>query len=152
MSRWSLVMTLVTLLNPSNIVVWSCVTNDGGLPRGCSAKHISPRKGNWGRNVTLSDFYDDMTQRLSSLVPSSTIIQYILHIFLISQKIFHLCMLSRQLNTPIPYPDSKVHGANMGPTGVLSAPDGPHVGPMNLAIRDVHPNLKIIFKHNGYRR
>ena len=23
-------------------------------------------------------------------------------------------------------PDSKVHGANMGPTWVLSAPDGPH--------------------------
>ena len=33
------------------------------------------------------------------------------------------------------YPDSKVHGANMGPTLVLPAPDGPHVGPMNLAIR-----------------
>ena len=32
-------------------------------------------------------------------------------------------------------PDNKVHGANMGPTWVLSAPDGPHVGPMNLAIR-----------------
>ena len=32
------------------------------------------------------------------------------------------------------HPDSKVHGANMGPTWVLSAPDGPHVGPMNLAI------------------
>ena len=31
-------------------------------------------------------------------------------------------------------PDSKVHGANMGPTWVLSAPDGPNVGPMNLAI------------------
>ena len=33
-------------------------------------------------------------------------------------------------------PDSKVHGANIGPTWVLSAPDGPHVGPMNLAIWD----------------
>ena len=33
-------------------------------------------------------------------------------------------------------PDSKVHGSYMGPTWVLSAPDGPHVGPMNLAIRD----------------
>ena len=32
-------------------------------------------------------------------------------------------------------PDSKVHGANMGPTWVLSAPDRPHVGPMNHAIR-----------------
>ena len=36
----------------------------------------------------------------------------------------------------IRFPDNKVHGANMGPTWVLSAPDGPHVGPMNLAIRD----------------
>ena len=35
-----------------------------------------------------------------------------------------------------PNPDSKVHGANMGPTWVLSAPDGPHVGPVNLAIRE----------------
>ena len=35
-------------------------------------------------------------------------------------------------------PDSKVHGANMGPTLVLSAPDGPHVGPMNLAIGDIN--------------
>ena len=32
-------------------------------------------------------------------------------------------------------PDSKVHGAYLGPTRVLSAPDGPHVGLMNLAIR-----------------
>ena len=37
------------------------------------------------------------------------------------------------------YPDSKVYGANMGPIWgvgpirVLSAPDGPHDGPMNLA-------------------
>ena len=32
-------------------------------------------------------------------------------------------------------PDSKVHGDNMGPTWVLSPPDGPHVGSLNLAIR-----------------
>ena len=32
------------------------------------------------------------------------------------------------------FPDSKFHGANMGPTWVLSAPGGPHVGLMNLAI------------------
>ena len=31
--------------------------------------------------------------------------------------------------------DSKVHGSNMGPTWVLSAPCGPHVGPINLAVR-----------------
>ena len=32
-------------------------------------------------------------------------------------------------------PDSKFHVVNMGPTWVLSAPGGPHVGPINLAIR-----------------
>ena len=31
------------------------------------------------------------------------------------------------------HPDSKIHWVNMGPTWVQSAPDGPHVGPMNLA-------------------
>ena len=35
-------------------------------------------------------------------------------------------------------PDSKDLGANMGPIWVLSAPDGPHVGPMNLAIKDYY--------------
>ena len=35
------------------------------------------------------------------------------------------------INDNIDYPDSKVHGANMGPTWVLSATDGP----MNFAIR-----------------
>ena len=33
------------------------------------------------------------------------------------------------------YPDSKVPVANTGPTWVLAAPGGPHIGPMNLAIR-----------------
>ena len=36
------------------------------------------------------------------------------------------------------FPDSKIHGANMGPTWVLSSPGGPHDGPMNLAIRVVN--------------
>ena len=35
----------------------------------------------------------------------------------------------------VPHPDSKLHGANMRPTWVLLAPDGPHVGPMKIAIR-----------------
>ena len=32
------------------------------------------------------------------------------------------------------YPDSKVHGANMGPIWGRQDPSGPHVGPMNFAI------------------
>ena len=44
----------------------------------------------------------------------------------------------KPLPEPVTYtnPESKVHGANTGPTWVLSAPDGPHVGPMNLAITE----------------
>ena len=41
----------------------------------------------------------------------------------------------KQWATYSAYPDSKVHGANMGPIWVLSAPDGAHIGPMNFALR-----------------
>ena len=41
------------------------------------------------------------------------------------------------------FPDNKVHGANMEPTWVLSAPSGPHVGPMNLAIGVVYSVFEI---------
>ena len=34
-------------------------------------------------------------------------------------------------------PDSKVHGANMGPIWDRQDPGGPHVGPMNFVISDV---------------
>ena len=45
-------------------------------------------------------------------------------------------------------PDSKVHGANMGPNWVLLAPDGPHFGPMNLAIWDIKgSNNSLILLH-----
>ena len=33
----------------------------------------------------------------------------------------------------------------MGPTWVLSAPDGPHDGPMNLAIRDYSDTTPCVF-------
>ena len=41
---------------------------------------------------------------------------------------------------PLPILDNKVHEANMGPTWVLSAPDGPHARAMNLAIRGIALN------------
>ena len=44
-------------------------------------------------------------------------------------------------------PDNKVHGTNMGPTWVLSAPDGPHVGSMNLAIRDLSSSTFHLYVH-----
>ena len=45
-------------------------------------------------------------------------------------------------------PESKVHGANMGPTWVLSALVGPHVGPVNFAIWIVWNN-EIRRHHDG---
>ena len=40
--------------------------------------------------------------------------------------------------------DSKVHGANMGPTWVLSAPDGLHADPMNFAIWEVRDTVHLL--------
>ena len=56
----------------------------------------------------------------------------LLHLYL---KLNQFPVPEKQLWIIWKHPDNKVHGANMGPTLVLSAPDGPHVGPMNLAIR-----------------
>ena len=41
-------------------------------------------------------------------------------------------------------PDGKVHGANMAPTWDLSAPTGPHIGPMNLGGVLHHVTLELI--------
>ena len=48
------------------------------------------------------------------------------------------CALASVLRIRILYsiPDSKVHGANMGPISGRQDPGGPHVGPMNFAIGD----------------
>ena len=51
-------------------------------------------------------------------------------------------------------PDNKVHVANMEPSWVLSAPGGPHVGRMNLAIRDVlnirYKQRVLMHRHQGW--
>ena len=41
-----------------------------------------------------------------------------------------------KFSVPNTYPDNKVHGTNMGPIWGRQDPGGPHVGPMNLVIRD----------------
>ena len=47
-------------------------------------------------------------------------------------------------------PDSKVHGANMGPTLVLSAPGGPHDRPINLLTGTVKYNRRTIVGGGRY--
>ena len=42
-------------------------------------------------------------------------------------------------------PDSKAHGANIGPTWVLSAPDGPHVDLIKLFVWAAMWYIEFIF-------
>ena len=77
-------------------------------------------------------------------IPSHEVIMYITIFNVPSHNIMHetswnLMSVYEFLSATLAvnFPNSKVHGANMGPTWDLSAPDGPHVGPMNLAIRVV---------------
>ena len=43
-------------------------------------------------------------------------------------------------------PDSKVHGADMGPIWGRQDPGGPHVGPMNFAIWDPISVDEVVFR------
>ena len=55
-------------------------------------------------------------------------------------QILKLCgfvEVTHPVSTGYDYPDSKVHGANMGPTWGRQDPGGSHVGPINLAIWDI---------------
>ena len=61
---------------------------------------------------------------------------YLYHIYIYVCVWIYICLWLLRYS-----PDSKVHGANMGPTWVLSAPDGPQVGPMNLAGLSLPPKL-----------
>ena len=45
-------------------------------------------------------------------------------------------------------PDSKVHGANMGPIWGRQDPGGPHVGPKNFAIWEEIRSFRIFFNVN----
>ena len=51
------------------------------------------------------------------------------------------CIYCREINgrDSVISTDSKVHGANMGPTWGWQDPGGPHVGPMNLAVWEPIP-------------
>ena len=47
---------------------------------------------------------------------------------------FNITLLKALLKLKYEYPDSKVHGAKMGPIWGWQDPGGPHVGPMNFDI------------------
>ena len=71
--------------------------------------------------------------------------QFNMILFFLSCCKYHFRMVTYVNKIP---PDNKVHEDNMGPTWYLSAPIGPHVGPMNLAIRGYYRWMNRISRHN----
>ena len=49
-------------------------------------------------------------------------------------------------------PDSKVHGANMGPIWARQDSGGPHVGPINFAIWDTLCNVSKRFDIDNHQQ
>ena len=47
------------------------------------------------------------------------------------------------------WPRYNAHGAHLGPTWLLSAPGGPHVGPINLVIRTAHRSVNCLNVKHG---
>ena len=83
------------------------------------------------------NFYWEKIHRIMECLPISHPHMWVVGVSVVSMFEKNYGVLTEPRNILDISPDSKVHGANMGPTWVLSAPDGPHVGPMNLAIREV---------------
>ena len=79
-------------------------------------------------------------ERVSILIQVSQWVIFVRYIsfwyeWAVSSLVVSITGLSKiDLNINLPYPDSKVYGANMGPTWGWQDPDGPHVGHANLAI------------------
>ena len=107
------------ICNSSHIELWDVITDPCGFnPRPDLALGIDTQIARfmgptWGPPVA------DRTQVGPMLAPWSLLTGVFASVFVC----VHHC------------PDSKVHGANMGPTWGRQDPGGPHVGPMNLANR-----------------
>ena len=72
-----------------------------------------------------------LSPRETSLHAWVHVVPYLVDAF---QVRFHWQITHKKWVADLGSPDSKVRGANMGPIWVLSAPDGPLVGPMSFAI------------------
>ena len=80
---------------------------------------------------------------MSSEAKAQTLCWYWRSISQANHTRIELCCYSTAWKQRVEHSDpvSKVHGANIGPTRVLSAPGGPHVDPKNLAIGKLFPCL-----------
>ena len=131
--------------------LWIFITkHESPKPKGDSYTWSAPTRNN-GACVIMSLLHLQVSQHLAVLCHQQAQCWmknyvYLIPILLCYQFFLITCLnydfqngrryLKKSCGTSsVNLPDSKVDGANKGPTWVLSAPDGPHVGPMNLVIR-----------------
>ena len=112
-----------------------------GFTRPASCKFIEAGPYYWDSSpVILSTLSRHFIARQGYKIADTRIVTRVAgHICLLQH--FHACFKMTYWWTSLiiatNIPDSKVHGANMGPIWGRQGPSEPHVGPMNLAIWDV---------------
>ena len=81
------------------------------------------------------------------------ILRYVVNVFeqLCLLMMTSWCGIPKSQYDLCPIPDSKVHGANMGPAWGQQDPGGPHVGHVNPAIWDIYLIHSAIGNHHGLR-
>ena len=118
----------LSLLDSSHSRLWSWYTVPGPTvwvsSLMASTCYLTARPSSWGS--TLPSCHGGKPHGSSHMGESRTRLLY-------SESLVQDCGDSSALAS-INCPDSKVHGANMGPIWGRQDPGGPHVGPMNFAI------------------
>ena len=84
--------------------------------------------------ILIKCIYRLITEQTLENTKYGTTLPYVVHVkcFMGHACIFHTAHYI--IHVKYIYPDSKVHGANMGPIWSRQDPGGPHGGPMNIAI------------------
>ena len=102
-------------------------------PLFASVMGVSMKPSDYGNEVPGPSAYDDVTvrQMTSEFLQNAT-----------AHGLQRIAGSSSKIKMVISNPDSKVHGANMGPMWGRQDPGGPHVGAMNFAIWEKAKNNK----------
>ena len=99
--------------------------------------HVGITNLQWGGKHSQHSQYMNNPQFYISVKKPMVKILSLLRLILINEGFFFLTwgVGSQVKKKQSMFPDSKVHGANMGPIWGRQDPGGRHVGPMNVAIR-----------------
>ena len=104
--------------NTGILLIWRLWTN---VNESLIAIHFDSRKCIWKRRLRNGGHFVSASMCYNIILSTCHFVWYYTAAVITSQVV-GLC-----------YPDSKVHGANMGPIWGRQDPGGPHVGPMNFA-------------------